>query len=298
MSEECQNGNILFGRYKILSHIGHGGMGSVYKVLDEKSEEILALKVLTPKTTGMEKAVSRFKNEFSVLKSLEHENIVRAYEFHEEDGKSFSFSMEYVEGEDLDSLIYGESSFISVEDSINILEQIAEGLSYAHKRDTIHRDLKPANILLSKNSSDSSKYQVKIVDFGLAQGETEGNDMSKSSNQVGTAYYMSPEQHRGETITLHTDIYSFGILAFELLTRKKPFSGETPFSLFLAHVSKDTPSPKALNPEIPSWLSTMVEICIDKEKEGRYQTMNDILNLIKAHKNSKEKKGFFSRLML
>ncbi len=291
--KELSPGVKLFDRYQVLSTIGRGGMGYVYKVFDEKNESVLALKLLIPKNANSERSVQRFKKEFSVMQSLSHPNIVQAYEFHEDSKQGFAFSMEYIEGQDLDSIIYSETSFLSITSVINILEQIASGLHYAHKEGTFHRDLKPANILITKD--ENHNYHAKITDFGLAQEETEGTDLTKSSNQVGTAYYMSPEQHRGEALSIHTDIYSFGILAFELCTRKKPFDGETPFSLFLAHVAKAAPKPRTINPELPRWLSVMIEICVEKEKKHRYQSMDEVLREIQSNKNV-QKKGFLSRL--
>lgn len=292
MNSETPVGHCIFNYFEVLATIGRGGMGYVYKVLDRRNENIYALKVLIPKSLESEKSVSRFKKEFSVMKEMNHPAIVKAYEFLEDTETGVAFTMELIEGQDLDTMIYREDQFLSLENTMHVLEQIAGGLAYAHEMNIVHRDLKPANILIKRN--DHFEYEVKIVDFGLAQEDHEGIDLGRSENQVGTAYYMAPEQHRGETVTLHSDIYAFGILAFEACTRKKPFDGETPFSLFLAHVSKGIPDPAKINPELPSWLATMIEICAEKDKKHRYQSMKEVFELIKSRKNPK--KNFLTKL--
>jgi eukaryotic-like serine/threonine-protein kinase len=286
MTNDLKN-QILFGRYQVLSMIGQGGMGSVYKALDLEDQQIVALKTIQIKKDYTEKSLMRFRKEFSTMQKFSHPNIVSSYHYHEMDEGFAGFSMEYVEGRDLDSIIYKEDQFLSLEDKITLGLQIAEGLSLAHQEGVIHRDLKPANILVVKNQD--YRLTTKITDFGLAQEESEGIDVSKSNNQIGTAYYMAPEQHRGESLTFRTDIYCYGILLFELFTGKRPFDGTTPFSLFLAHVSKGIPEPKVFNSEIPSWLSTMIEICAEKESRHRYQNMEEVLTLFRSRMEAKKR---------
>lgn len=299
-----ETGNTIFDRYEVLSHLGEGGMGHVYKVFDQETKQVLALKTLIPKVGTNINAITRFRKEFAAMQSLNHANIIKAYNFHElntisQSEQIFAFTMELVEGKDLDSLIYVDTTQdnppLSLADKLIILENIAEGLTYAHKHNLIHRDLKPANIMISRITRDNSEddFIVKIADFGLAQQESEAADMSQSSNRIGTAYYMSPEQHRGEELDARTDIYSFGILAYELITGQRPFDGGTTFKLFLAHVSEGIPEAIKVNPETPRWLSTMIEICGEKEKNHRYKSMEEILGLIKHKrvKNLGESKG-------
>lgn len=278
-------GSILFNRYEILAHLGAGGMGQVYKVIDQDSDEILALKTLIQKNGVKSKSVERFQKEFISMQALEHPNIVRAYNFHQDNTGLLGFSMELVEGYDLDSLIYSESKVLEIPHKLILLEQIASGLAHAHNQNLVHRDLKPANILVANYSS--LDLHAKIVDFGLAQNKTTCEDLSKSDTRIGTAYYMSPEQHRGEELDKRTDIYSFGILAFELFTKKRPFDGNTPFKLFLAHVSQGIPEVRKINPDVPKWLSTMIEICAEKDKNHRYANMDEVISLI----NDKKKKA-------
>ncbi len=308
-----ETGNTIFDRYEVLSHLGEGGMGHVYKVLDKETQQILALKTLIPKAGTSTNAIIRFRKEFAAMQSLNHPNIIKAYNFHElneisQSEQIFAFTMELVEGRDLDSLIYQDSSQnialdispLSILNKLSILEKIADGLTYAHKHNLIHRDLKPANIMISRIKIDDSEddFIVKIADFGLAQQESEGADMSQSSNRIGTAYYMSPEQHRGEELDARTDIYSFGILAYELITGQRPFDGSTTFKLFLAHVSEGIPEAIKVNPETPKWISTMIEICGEKEKKHRYGSMNEILELIrnKKDKQADNKKGLIQKI--
>ncbi|HMO17616.1 MAG TPA: serine/threonine-protein kinase [Oligoflexia bacterium] len=285
-STPLNSGNVVFNRFHILSHLGQGGMGHVYQVRDTVSNSIYALKTLVPEEGKNVKAIARFQKEFSAMKELDHPNIVRAFEFYQQGEELLGFTMEFVKGSDLDTLIYKNNISLKIEEKIGLLEQIAEGLSYAHDHDIVHRDLKPANILIEK-SADNNLIS-KITDFGLAQQESDGADMSQSSNRIGTAYYMSPEQHRGEELNSRTDIYSFGILAFELLTAKRPFDGNTPFKLFLAHVSQGIPDIRKINSDIPKWLANMVEICSEKKPEHRYRTMKEVLSLIRSKKDRKE----------
>lgn len=283
--------DILFDRYRVITHIGQGGMANVYKAYDQEEQKEVALKILIPTEVKSQKSIERFRKEFSVMKQLSHPNIISAYNLYEVEQGHFGFSMEFIDGLDLDSMLHEEDCPISMEDKLILIEQVAEGLMYAHEQGHIHRDLKPANILVL--AQPESGLTAKIADFGLTQKDSEGEDMSKSSNQIGTSYYMAPEQHRGEALTIHTDIYSFGILAFELFTGQKPFDGATPFSLFLAHVSKGIPEPRTLNPEIPKWVSTMIEICSEKDKKHRYKSMKEVVGLMRSKKNKKGG-GFFS----
>lgn len=286
----------FFNRYDELSLIGKGGMGCVYKVKDRISGEILALKTLVPKSGKNVKSIERFRTEFASMQNINHPNIIKAFNFHEEDENFFGFTMELVDSEDLGNLIYNEETNLDITDSINILREIAEGLEAAHTQKIIHRDLKPANILIEISSSlPPITRKAKITDFGLAQQESDGEDLSESSNRIGTAYYMSPEQHRGEELDPRTDIYSFGILAFELFTKQRPFDGSTPFKLFLAHVSEKLPAARSINSEIPKWIETMIEICTEKNKNHRYSSITEIVELIKS-KSEQKNKSFFSFL--
>lgn len=280
LQKPLNNGDLVFNRYKILSLLGQGGMGYVYKVHDKETDQVLALKTLIVNPEKEAKSISRFKKEFNSMLALDHPCIIKACSINEDPAGLFGFTMECVEGKDLDTLIYSEAFTLEIPHKLKIIEQIAEGLNYAHVQNIIHRDLKPANILVSYSNLNDIK--VKIADFGLAQNLHDGEDLTISSKQVGTAYYMSPEQHRGEDLDALTDIYSFGILVFEMMTGRRPFDGSTPFKLFLSHVWDGVPDMRKINPDIPKWLVTMVEICCEKEKRHRYQSMQEVLSLIKA----------------
>ncbi len=288
--------NMFFNRYEELTLIGKGGMGNVYKVRDSISDKILALKTLIPKAGRNAKSIERFKTEFASMQNLNHPNIIKAFDFHEEGEDYFGFTMELVDSSDLGNLIYEGNKSLGINESINLLKEIAEGLAAAHSQKIIHRDLKPANILVESTSNtqqDEGILKAKITDFGLAQQESDGEDLSESSNRIGTAYYMSPEQHRGEEVDSRTDIYSFGILAFELFTKQRPFDGSTPFKLFLAHVSEKLPAARSINQEIPKWIETMIEICTEKNRNHRYSNITEIVQLINS-KTKNKKKSLFS----
>ncbi|MFC1553375.1 protein kinase [candidate division KSB1 bacterium] len=257
--------------YKILEKLGEGGMGEVYLAEDTKLERKVALKFLPAHFTSDEKAVERFKREAKSAAKLNHPNIVTIFEIGEHDGDTY-IAMEYVDGKSLRDVI--QEGEIPLDRVIDIATQMCEGLQEAHKAGITHRDIKPENILIDNSG------RVKLLDFGLAQmkGVTK---LTMESSTVGTAKYMSPEQYKAEDIDHRTDIWSFGVVLFEMLTRKIPFKGEYEAAVMYSVVNTDPESTTALRKNIPNYFDAIINKCLKKDPAVRYQSMQELSGEIK-----------------
>lgn len=261
-------GSLLAGRFEVLEEIGSGGMGTVYRVVDRKINEEMALKVLRPEIAPNTTAVERFKNELKLARRISHKNVCRLFDLHEEAGILF-ITMEYVPGEDLGILVRREGR-LPTEKACSLAAQIAEGLAQAHRLGVIHRDLKPHNIRIDPNGS------VRIMDFGIAR-EIAGPDLTATGMIIGTPYYMSPEQAAGKSADERTDIYALGTILYEMVTRQPPFQGESGFSVALKHQMEIPKHPRELNAQIPETLDRLIIKCLAKKKEERYQSAEELL---------------------
>jgi len=261
-------GNLLAGRFEVLEEIGSGGMGTVYRVVDRKINEEMALKVLRPEIAPNTTAVERFKNELKLARRISHKNVCRLFDLHEEAGILF-ITMEYVRGEDLGTLVRREGR-LPTEKACSLAAQIAEGLAQAHRLGVIHRDLKPHNIRIDPNGS------VRIMDFGIAR-EVAGPDLTASGMMIGTPYYMSPEQAAGKSTDQRTDIYALGAILYEMVTGQPPFQGESGLSVALKHQTELPSHPRELNAQIPETLDRLIIKCLAKKKEERYQSAEELL---------------------
>jgi serine/threonine protein kinase len=202
--------------YKIIEKLGEGGMGIVYKAEDSKLKRQVALKFLSPKSLSGEEEKNRFKREAQAAASLNHPNIATVFEIDEYEGDMF-IAMEYIEGQNLKQMV--ESGPLKLKDVVRIGSQIAEGLHAAHTKDIIHRDIKSANIMITENG------QVKIMDFGLAK-LSNVSMLTQEGTTVGTVSYMSPEQTHGESVDYRTDIWSLGVIIYEMVSGQLPFKGQ------------------------------------------------------------------------
>ena len=213
--EELSSSSLFAGRYKILDKLGQGGMGVVYKAEDTRLKRLVALKFLSSELTRDEDAKKRFMREAQAVAALDHPNICAVHEIDEAEEKTF-ISMAYVKGHSLKEKI--SAGALGLEQSIRIALQITSGLKEAHEKNIVHRDIKPANIMLTDAG------QAKIMDFGIAKRDS-GDDLTKPATILGTVAYMSPEQAKGKKIDQRTDIWSFGVVFYEILTGKSPFKG-------------------------------------------------------------------------
>ena len=266
------------GAYEILSAIGAGGMGEVYRARDSKLGREVAIKVLPEEFTQHPQKLARFEREARLLASLNHPGIATLYEVEESEGKPF-LVMELVEGETLAERI-GRGP-IPVNEALTLAQQIAEALEAAHEKGVIHRDLKPANIKVDPEG------HVKVLDFGLAKAfadevpeselsasPTLSRDATKAGVILGTAAYMSPEQAKGKTVDKRSDIFSFGIVLYEMLTGKRAFAGED-VSEVLARILASEPDWKALSPNIPPSLVKLLGRCLSKDRKNRLRDIGD-----------------------
>ena len=266
--EELTTGTTFAGRYEIIEELGKGGMGRVYKVKDEKLDEEMALKVLKPEIAADKGMIERFKNELKLARKIAHKSICKMYDLNEEEDNPY-ITMEYVKGEDLKSYIRRKAK-LSEEETIAIAKQVCEGLEEAHELGVIHRDLKPQNIMIDEKSN------AKVLDFGIARS-VEAPGVTQSGVMIGTPDYMSPEQAEGEEADQRSDIYAMGVILYEMVTGSVPFKGDTAFSVALKHKSKLPTDPKKLNPGISDELSRLILICMEKDKERRYQKAEELL---------------------
>ncbi len=265
--EELSTGSTFAGRYQIIEELGKGGMGRVYKAHDLEIKEKVALKLLKPEIASDTKTIERFRNEIRLARKIAHRNVCRMYDLGEERGTRF-ITMEYVEGEDLKSTMKRVGR-VSIGKSIALAKQICEGLEEAHRHGVIHRDLKPGNIMLDKEGNP------RIMDFGIARSLT-AKRITGAGVMIGTPEYMSPEQVEGKETDQRSDIYSLGVIFYEMVTGRTPFEGDTPFTVGVKHKSETPPDPQGLNDQIPGDLNHLILKCLEKGKEKRYQSAREV----------------------
>ena len=266
--EDLERGAIFAGRYEIIEELGRGGMGRVFKVYDQKVREIVALKLIKPEIGFNEKAIERFKNELKFARKISHRHVCRLYDLGET-GLAHYLTMEYVEGEDLKGFIR-RAGHITTSKAIDIAAQISEGLSEAHRLGVIHRDLKPQNVMIDSDGN------VRIMDFGLARFvASEG--VTGSGVMLGTPEYMSPEQVELKEVDARSDLYSLGVIMFEMVTGRVPFEGETPLGIAIKHKSEKPRDTREINPLVPESFAKVIFKCLEKDPARRYQSADELL---------------------
>jgi serine/threonine-protein kinase len=266
-TEELTTGSTFAGRYQIIEELGKGGMGKVYKAHDTEIKEKVALKLLKPEIAADEKTIERFRNEIRLARKIVHKNVGRMYDLGKEQD-TYYISMEYVSGEDLKSFIR-RSGQLAVGTTIKIANQVCEGLSEAHRLGVIHRDLKPQNVMIDKDGN------ARIMDFGIARS-LKAKGITGPGVMIGTPEYMSPEQVEGKEVDQRSDIYSLGVILYEMVTGRVPFEGDTPFTIGVKHKSEAPRNPKELNSQTPDDLCSVILKCLDKEKDKRYQSVGEL----------------------
>jgi len=264
---ELTTGSTLASRYQIIEELGHGGMGKVYKVFDTEIQAKMALKLIKPEVSADKTTIERFRNELKIARDISHKNICRMYDLGKEAGNYF-ITMEYVSGEDLKSFIRRSRQLV-VGTAIFIAKQVCEGLAEAHRLGVVHRDLKPGNIMIDKEGN------AKIMDFGIARSIS-AKGITGAGVMIGTPEYMSPEQVEGKEVDQRSDIYSLGIILYEMLTGQVPFEGDTPFTIGVKQKSEIPKDPRGLNAQIPEDLSRLILRCLEKDKGKRYQTAEEL----------------------
>ncbi|MGA2587479.1 MAG: protein kinase [Candidatus Aminicenantales bacterium] len=265
--KELTTGSTFASRYQIIEELGKGGMGRVYKVQDTDIKEKVALKLLRPEITLDKETIERFSNELKLARRISHRNVCRMFDLGRAEGTTF-ITMEFVPGEDLKSFIH-RSKHLSIGTAISIAKQVCEGLEEAHRLGVVHRDLKPGNIMIDKDGD------AKIMDFGIARSLS-GRGITGAGVLIGTPEYMSPEQVEGKDIDQRSDIYSLGVILYEMVTGRLPFAGDTPLSV--AHKQKyDAPEdPKKLNAQLPDDLARVILKCLAKDRDKRFQSAAEL----------------------
>ena len=260
---------VLGNRYEILRKIGDGGMAFVYQARDKLLNRIVAVKVLRPEFVDDQEFLVKFKKEAEAVASLSHPNIVNVYDVGE-DGKVHYIVMEYVDGQNLKEIIQDEGR-LEEYTALDIAKQIARALSAAHRNGIIHRDIKPHNILISKEGR-----QVKVADFGIAKAVS-SSTMTNMGSVIGSVHYISPEQAKGKHLTSNADLYSLGIVLYEMIIGRVPFSGDSPISIALKHINEDIAFTEEDKINIPNSVRTIISKMTQKEPANRYQTAEELI---------------------
>ncbi len=267
--KDFTRGTLFAERYEIIEELGIGGMGAVYRVYDTKVHEEVALKLIKPEIASDKKTIERFSNELKIARKIRHKNVCGMYDLDEKNG-TYYIAMEYVPGEDLKSFIR-RAAPISIGKSITIAKQVGEGLVEAHRLGVIHRDLKPSNIMIDREGN------ARIMDFGIARS-LKSKGITGAGLMVGTPDYMSPEQAEAKNVDHRSDIYSLGVMLYEMVTGQVPFVGDTALSVTMKHKLEEPSDPRALNDLVTEDLSRVILWCLKKNKIARCQTTEELLS--------------------
>ncbi|RME20896.1 MAG: serine/threonine protein kinase, partial [Candidatus Zixiibacteriota bacterium] len=268
-----------FGKYKLRQEIGQGGTGVVYLADDTESDTPVALKVLAPGLTASAEYREQLATEARLCASIDSPYVVRILDAGDIDGSAY-VAMEYVAGEDLRT---GVTDW-DFQRKIELITQIGRGLHTAHQKGLVHRDLKPENIKLTEEDIP------KILDFGLAR-EVDTEKVDEYGNLEGTLYYLSPEQLSGQPIAPASDIFSFGVICYELFTGCRPFEGEYSASVIYSILHEDPPQPSTINPDLPPWVDAFVMKLLAKQPSDRFQSVREAVTFLQANKDTVAKPG-------
>jgi hypothetical protein len=253
-------------RFEILSELGRGGMGIVYRARDRETNEVMAIKVLRPEIARDSQIIERFKNELRLARKITHKNVCRIYDFYRS-AESVYITMELIEGESLRHVLSRRGA-MPVEIAIDLIRQICAGLHEARGQGIVHRDLKPENVMLDHSGT------IKIMDFGVARSINTGSTLTGSV--LGTPAYMAPEQAEGKRVDHRADIYAVGLMMYEMFTGVAAFAADTPVAIALKQIHEMPVRPRELEPSLPPTLEKAILKCLDKNPERRFQTANEL----------------------
>ena len=270
-------GAVLDNRYKIEKVIGIGGMAVVFKAEDMLMRRSVAVKILKDDIAKDEQSVKRFINESKAVSMLSHPNIVNIYDVSMKNAEKY-IVMEYIEGITLKNYMT-RKGVLTLREIIGYTEQILRALEHAHAKGIVHRDIKPQNIMLLKNGG------IKVTDFGIAKLPN-AETVTMTDKAIGTVYYISPEQASGNAIDARSDIYSLGVLMYEMATGKLPFTADTPVSVALMHINEEAPAAREVNERIPKGLEQIIAMAMEKDPEMRYQNVTHMMRQLMRLKDN------------
>lgn len=269
--------DLIKKRYRILELLGEGGMAFVFKAKDEQLERNVAIKTLKPIYISDSNFVSRFKREAQTAANLNHPNIVQIFDWGVEENEPY-FVMEYVEGTTLSSVL-AKNKRVNISDALYIGSQVSAALHEAHENNLVHRDIKPGNIMITPGG------KIKVTDFGIVSIQDEDSDITKSGTILGTANYISPEQAQGLPVSKQSDLYSLGVVLYELITGKTPFDGDTPISIATKHLTeKPKPISELIN-DIPTGVEKIILKLLNKKQINRYKSAEDLRAALNQQKS-------------
>lgn len=258
----------VVGDYKIQRRIGSGGMGVVYQGIHVRLEQPVAIKDLSPELAKNDEMRRRFMQEAKIQARLNHVNVVNVHNLLESDGRLLMV-MELVDGQTLSNLVQDRGA-LPIGEAIIISEQVLKALEFMHAKGVVHRDLKPGNIMITQEN------EVKVTDFGIAKAISD-KGQTRTGVRLGTLWYMSPEQIKGKTVDVRSDLYAFGVTLFQMVTGKIPFYGNSDFEVMKGHMETRPPNPIDLKGNIPRPLSDIILKLLEKEPENRYQSASEVL---------------------
>ena len=267
-------GERIADRYELEEVVGHGGMSTVYKAHDSLLERNVALKVLHQQYNEDEDFVERFRHEARSVAQLQHPNIVTVIDRGEEDGRQY-IVFEFIDGENLKELVVRKGR-LDLRDALEIAHEIARGLAFAHDHGLIHRDVKPQNVLLNGDG------RAKVTDFGIARSLDVDHGVTQTGTILGTSNYIAPEQASGQPVDAHTDVYSLGIVLYEMLTGELPFPGESFVAIAMKHIQEPSPNVLDVRGDIPLQVAEMIDRALEKDPEQRFPTMDAFAAEIEA----------------
>ena len=268
---------LLNQRYKVISQIGSGGMALVFKAQDLSLGRMVAIKVLRERFTGDAQFLDRFLHEARAAANLAHPNIVTVHDFGEDAGRYYMV-MEYIEGQNLKSILHNSGPF-SVDRTLDFTTQICAGVGYAHRAGLVHCDIKPHNVLVTPEG------KVKVTDFGIARALISIKPNEQNEIVWGSPQYFSPEQAAGESPTPASDVYSIGIVLYEMLTGRLPFQAESPQALAMMHLRDEPPPLSLYNPAVPEALERIIRKVLAKEPAARYRTADQLGHILLSYKD-------------
>ncbi len=279
-----------YGRYNIVSELGRGAMGMVYQAHDPQIDRMVALKVLREDRLTTEDYVQRFLKEATAIGRLSHPGIVTVYDVGQDHGTIY-IAMEFLEGQPLDEV--SKTGSLTMQDIVTIGVQVSQALQYAHKKGIVHRDIKPPNIIYT------SEMNTKVTDFGIAHiDDPDGQQMTRAGEILGTPVYMATEQVMGQTVDGRPDLYSLGVILYELSTGRRPFKGENLAAVFRAITSEEPVPPHKINPEVPLALSNLILKTMAKKPEDRFATGQELADCLTACMSESQPQDSFTETII